>query len=52
MLRTALAVVSAITLAGLMAYPTLYVTFPWTIPVAYLAALMAAMAGFVIAVCR
>lgn len=52
MLRTLTPVVSFLALIGLFAYPVLYVTFPWTIPVTYLAALVVAMFGLVVGVCR
>lgn len=52
MLRNTLGAVSFIAAVVLWLYPVLFVTFPWTIPAAYLAALIAAMAGILVAVCR
>ena len=52
MLRTTLALVSLVTLAGLFAYPLAYVTFPWTVPVPYMAAIWLAMLGVIAGVCR
>ena len=46
MLRTTLALVSLVTLAGLFAYPLAYVTFPWTVPVPYMAAIWLASNAF------
>ena len=52
MLRTTLALVSLVTLAGLFAYPVAYVTFPWTVPVPYMLAIVGALCGFVLGICR
>ena len=45
-----IAVLSFITILGLFVYPVMFITFPWTVPVPYLLALMASIGTFLVAI--
>lgn len=52
MLRITLTFASLLASAALFTYPLFFVTFPWTVPVPYMAALIASLCVFIAGVCR
>lgn len=50
--RTFVAFAALAALLVLLTYPLVRITFPWTVPVPYLLAMMASIGAFIAAVCR
>ena len=46
-----IAILAFIVMAALFVYPLVYVTFPWTVPVPYMAAFVGSITCFVAALC-